>query len=293
MYDILGFYQAESVDDAIAALAADSDAQLISGGTDVLIQVREGRLAGKRLVSIHELEELRGISLHQNGDLRIGATTAFTHITRHPLIQAHVPALGEAVDQVGGPQIRTMGTIGGNVCNGVTSADSASTLMAYDAVFRLKGNCGVRDVSVHDWYTGPGKTVRNHDEILCHILIPQASYENFGGFYIKYAMRNAMDIATLGVSVNCKLTHDKTAIDTARIAYGVAAAYPIRSPKTEAWLRDRSLTEALDGVGEMALTDVKPRNSWRASRNLRLQLVETLTKRALHKAILRAGGEIV
>jgi len=293
MYDITGFYQAKSIDDAVAALHADPDAQLISGGTDVLIQVREGKLAGKRLISIHELEELQGISLHQNGDLRIGATTAFTHITRHPLIQVHVPALGEAVDQVGGPQIRAMGTIGGNVCNGVTSADSASTLMAYDAVFRLKGTSGVRDVSVHDWYTGPGKTVRNHDEILCHIIIPQTSYEDFGGFYIKFAMRNAMDIATLGVAVNCKLTNDKSAIDTARIAYGVAAAYPIRAPKAEAWLKGKPLTEAVDGVGEIALTDVNPRNSWRASRNLRLQLVETLTKRALREAILRAGGEFV
>ena len=293
MYDILGFYQAATVDEAIAALAADPEAQLISGGTDVLIQVREGKLAGKRLVSIHELDELRGISLHQNGDLRIGATTAFTQITRHPLIQSLVPALGEAVDQVGGPQIRAMGTIGGNVCNGVTSADSASTLMSYDAVFRLKGSCGVRDVSVHDWYTGPGKTVRGHDEVLCHVIIPQASYENFGGFYIKYAMRNAMDIATLGVSVNCKLTSDKTAIETARIAYGVAAAYPIRSPKTEDWLQGRNLAEALDGVGEVALTDVNPRNSWRASRNLRLQLVEALTKRALREAILRAGGDVL
>ena len=291
MYDITGFYQATSVDDAIAALHTNAEAQLISGGTDVLIQVREGKLAGKNLVSIHELKEIQGISLHQNGDLRIGATTAFTHITRHPLVQANLPALGEAVDQVGGPQIRAVGTIGGNVCNGVTSADSASTLMAYDAIFRVKGIGGVRDVSVHDWYTGPGKTVRLHDEVLCHVIIPQKSYENFGGFYIKFAMRNAMDIATLGVSVNCKLTADKTAIDTARIAYGVAAAYPIRAPKTEAWLVGKSLAEALSGVAEVALTDVNPRNSWRASRNLRLQLVETLTQRALHKAILRAGGE--
>jgi len=293
MYDISGFYQATSVDDAIAALCANPEAQLISGGTDVLIQVREGKLAGKRLVSIHELKEIEGIARCENGDLCIGATTVFTHIARHPLIQACVPALGEAVDQVGGPQIRAMGTIGGNICNGVTSADSASTLMAYDAMLRVKGIGGEREVSVHDWYTGPGKTVRRHDEVLCHVIIPKASFENFGGFYIKFAMRNAMDIATLGVSVNCKLTCDKTAIDTARIAYGVAAAYPIRAPKTEAWLAGKPIVEALAGVAEQALTDVNPRNSWRASRNLRLQLVETLTQRALREAILRAGGEIV
>ena len=109
---------------------------------------------------------------------------------------------------VGGPQIRNIGTIGGNTCNGVTSADSASTLHAWDAVIELTGKNGVRRLPIHDFYIKAGKVdIRAEDgEIQTAVLIPKESYENCFGHYIKYAMRNAMDIATLGTSVNVRLS---------------------------------------------------------------------------------------
>ena len=125
MFDIKSFYEAVSVQDAIQALLKDTDAEIISGGTDVLIRVREGKDAGRSLVSIHNLEELKGVKLLEDGNLWIGAGTSFSHITNDPLIQEYIPMLGDAVDMVGGPQIRNTGTIGGNICNGATSADSA------------------------------------------------------------------------------------------------------------------------------------------------------------------------
>ena len=106
--------------------------------------------------------------------------------------------LGEAVDMVGGPQIRNIGTIGGNTCNGVTSADSASTLVAYDAIVELSGPEGVRLVPIQSFYIKAGKVDLRPGEIETAILIPQASYRGYHGHYIKYAMRNAMDIATCG-----------------------------------------------------------------------------------------------
>ena len=127
MYDMKALYQAESVQDAVALRLAHPEAQIIAGGSDVLVQMREGKRAGKELISIQRLDELRGVSLEEDGTLRIGSLTSFSHITRDPLIQKYINVLGEAVDQVGGPQIRNIGTIGGNTCNGVTSADSAST----------------------------------------------------------------------------------------------------------------------------------------------------------------------
>ena len=126
MFDIKSFYEAKDVQDAVQALVNEPDAEVISGGTDVLIRVREGKDAGKALVSIHNIPELKGVNVLENGDLWIGAATAFSHITNDPLIQKLIPMLGEAVDMVGGPQIRNTGTIGGNICNGATSADSAS-----------------------------------------------------------------------------------------------------------------------------------------------------------------------
>ena len=130
MYDIKALYEAESVQHACALLLAHPEAKVLAGGSDVLIQIREGKLAGATLVSIYGLDELRGVAMEADGTIRIGALTSFSHITRDPIIQKYINVLGEAVDMVGGPQIRNIGTIGGNTCNGVTSADSASTLHA-------------------------------------------------------------------------------------------------------------------------------------------------------------------
>ena len=167
MFDIKSFYEAVSVQDAIQALLKDTDAEIISGGTDVLIRVREGKDAGRSLVSIHNLEELKGVKLLEDGNLWIGAGTSFSHITNDPLIQEYIPMLGDAVDMVGGPQIRNTGTIGGNICNGATSADSASTMWTLEADVVLEGPEGERTVPVCEFYTGPGRTVR--DLSLIHI----------------------------------------------------------------------------------------------------------------------------
>ena len=290
MYDIKALYEAASVKDAIALLQAHPAAHIIAGGSDVLIKMREGKLAGCELVSIYGLDELRGVTLEADGAIRIGSLTSFSHITKDPIIQAHINVLGEAVDMVGGPQIRNIGTIGGNTCNGVTSADSGSTLMAYDAVMEVEGPNGQRLIPIQEWYVSAGKVSLQPAEIQTAIRIPKASYEGYFGHYIKYAMRNAMDIATTGCSVNVKLSPDKTTIQDVRLAYGVAGPVPMRAPHAEAFARGKAIEDAtIEGFGQAALSDVNPRDSWRASREFRLHLAKELAQRALREAIRLAG----
>lgn len=292
MYDIGKFYQAADVEDAVHALVEDPEAVVISGGSDVLIKIREGKLAGCSLVSIHGIKELEGIRMEEDGTIVIGPATTFSHITNNDIIQKHIPMLGDAVDMAGGPQLRNIGTIGGNVCNGVTSADSASSLCCLDAVLVLKGPDGVREVPISQWYTGPGRTVRNHDEVLTAIRIKKENYQGYGGQYIKYGKRNAMEIATLGCAVSVKLTEDKKHIQDLRLAYGGAAPTPIRCHTTEEAVKGMETGEALaQAVGKGALEEVNPRSSWRASREFRLQLVEELGRRAVKQAVINAGGE--
>ena len=292
MYDIEKYDQAVDVADAIRALENDPDAVVISGGSDVLIKIREGKLAGCSLVSIHGIKELEGVSLEPDGTIVIGPCTTFSHIANNEIIRRYVPMLGDAVDQAGGPQLRNIGTIGGNVCNGVTSADSASSLCCLDADLVLKGPDGVREVPISQWYTGPGRTVRNHDEVLTAIRIKKENYQGYGGQYIKYGKRNAMEIATLGCAVSVKLTEDKKHIQDLRLAYGVAAPTPIRCHTTEESVKGMETGEALaQAVGKGALEEVNPRSSWRASREFRLQLVEELGRRAVKQAVINAGGE--
>ena len=293
MYDIQSIYQAKSVDDAIRALQADPSAIVIAGGTDVLIKIREGKLAGCSLVSIHNLtDELSGVTLAANGDVEIGPLTTFRGVTFSDVIRQTVPVLGEAADMAGGPQLRAAGTIGGNVCNGITSADTASTLVALDAVLRVRGPKGERDVPISEWYQGVGRVALAPYELLVKIIIPRDNYAGYTGHYIKYAMRAAMDIATLGVSCLVKLTDDKKTVDDAALAFGVAGPVPMRAPSAEAAVRGLPVEEAISVIGKAALADVNPRTSWRASKEFRIQLIEELSPRALREAARKGGADV-
>ena len=276
MYDMKALYEAESVENAVALRLEHPEAQIIAGGSDVLVQMREGKRAGKELISIYGLDELRGVSIDEEENIRIGSLSSFSHITRDPIIQ-------------------NIGTIGGNTCNGVTSADSASTLHAWEAIVELTGKDGIRRLPIKDFYIKAGQVdIRVEDgEIQTAILIPKASYENCYGYYIKYAMRNAMDIATLGCSVNVRLSPDKQTIERARIAYGVAGPVPMRCPSAEAAAKDKPLTLTTAEQFSLAvLNDIHARDSWRASKAFREHIAVEMAKRCLIESIKRAGGVI-
>ena len=293
MYDMKALYEAESVEHAVQLRIEHPEAQIIAGGSDVLVQMREGKRAGKELISIYMIDVLRGVSIDDEKNIRIGSLTSFSHITHDPIIQEYVNVLGEAVDQVGSPQIRNIGTIGGNTCNGVTSADSASTLHAYEAIVELTGKDGVRRVAIKDFYIKAGTVDIKPDEIQTAILIPKASYENTFGHYIKYGMRNAMEIATLGCSVNVRLSADKQTIERCRIAYGVAGPVPMRCPSAEGVTNGAKPTKKLaERFSRAVIDDINPRDSWRASKAFRQHIAVEMAKRAFTKAVELAGGEM-
>ena len=194
---------------------------------------------------------------------------------------------------VGGPQIRNTGTIGGNICNGATSADSAASMWTLNALIQLEGPEGHREVPIHEFYTGPGRTVRDRCEVCTGFIIKKEDYEGWYGQYIKYGKRKAMEIATLGCAVRVKLSADKKKIEDVRLGYGVAGPTPLRCHAAEAYLKGKTVSdkEAAAEFARLALTEVNPRSSWRASKEFRLQLIEELAKRGLAEAIRRAGGE--
>ena len=236
--------------------------------------------------------ELKGIELSDAGDVEIGPLSTFRDVTFSPVIRGTIPVLGEAADSAGGPQLRAAGTIGGNVCNGITSADTASTLVALDAVLRVRGPRGEREVPIAEWYQGVGKVALAPYELLVKIVIPRANYEGYTGHYIKYAQRSAMDIATMGVSCLVKLTGDKKTVDDVSLAFGVAGPVPMRAYSAEAAVRGLPIGEAAEQIGAAALDDVSPRTSWRASREFRIQLIRELSGRALQEAARKGGAQV-
>lgn len=292
MYDIENYYSAATVKEAVTLLKEHPEARIISGGSDVLIKIREGKMAGTSLVSIRDIKELQGVTLMDSGDIFIGAGTTFSHITNNPIIQEHIPVLGEAVDQVGGPQVRNIGTIGGNVCNGAVSADSAPTLFSLNAMLRIADGEGGRMVPIGMFYLGPGKVDLHPGDVLTHIVIPGKEYRGYHGHYIKYSMRNAMDIAALSCSVAGKINKATNILEDVRITFGVAAPVPYRCRGTEEALKGREIEDALYDKAEMLVREeINPRDSWRASKAFRLQVGGEIVKRALRETVKLAGGD--
>lgn len=293
MFDIQGYYNASSVAEAVRLLEAHPQAVIIGGGSDVLIKMREGALAGAELVCIRDIKEINGVSEDESGDIYIGAMTAFSHVTNDPVIQKRIPVLGEAVDKVGGPQVRNIGTVGGNVCNGAVSADSAATLTAFEALLKLKSTSGERIVPIGEFYLGPGKVDIKPGELLTHIIIPKSHYDGYSGCYIKYSMRNAMDIATLGCTVLMKPDSACSKIEDIKIAFSVAAPVPKRCPEAEAALKGAKICpEIIRQIEQLVRKEIQPRDSWRASKDFRMHIAGEIAGRALTEAIEKAGGEI-
>ena len=293
MYDMKALYEAHSVEEAVALRLEHPEAQIIAGGSDVLVQMREGKRAGAELISIYGIDAMRGICIDEDENIRIGSLTSFSHITRDPIIQKYINVLGEAVDMVGGPQIRNIGTIGGNTCNGVTSADSASTLHAWEAIVELTGPNGTRRCAIKDFYKKAKVVDIREGEIQTAILIPKESYRDTYGHYIKYAMRNALDIATNGCSVNVRLSPDKKTFERVRIAYGVAGPIPMRAPTAEASIQGLPVTmENVDKFAETVLQDINPRDSWRASKAFRQHVAVESARRCLIESVKLAGGAL-
>ena len=292
MYDINHLYEATSVEHAVQLRVEQPQARVISGGSDMLISIRAGELAGCDLISLYGLNQLRGVSVDDDGTLRIGTLTSFSQLADDPVIRELIPVLGGAAGTVGGPQIRNIGTIGGNTCNGVTSADTASTLLAHDAVMELTGSQGVRRIPLTGFYLGVKKVDLAPDEIATAILIHPQHYKGYHGAYFKYAMRDAMDIATSGCSVNVKLSGDKQTIDDARISYGVAGPVPLRTRTAEQAVKGKPVSvDTIEAFASGALEDVNPRTSWRATREFRLHIQGELARRCLVESIRRAGGK--
>ncbi len=178
MFDFASYHRAATLADAINLLADNPQAKLLAGGTDVLIQLHHHNDRYRHIVDIHNLAELRGITLAEDGSLRIGSATTFTQLIEDPITQRHLPALCAAATSIAGPQIRNVATYGGNICNGATSADSATPTLIYDAKLEIHSPRGVRFVPINGFHTGPGKVSLEHDEILVAFHFPPQPKEH-------------------------------------------------------------------------------------------------------------------
>jgi len=262
-------------------------AEIIAGGTDVMVVIKQSNRSPEIIVSLRGIETLRYI--HKNKNYHIGALTTHRMIEKSALMKNELTALNQGSSQVGSVQVRNVATIGGNICNAAPSADTASPLMILDAVLVLKNRNSERQVAIEDFFVGPSETVKTWDEILTEIIIPE-QMGAYGTAYCKHARRKAMNLPIVGVAVGLSLERDETIRD-ARIALTVAAPTPIRVRPAEDFLRGKPLTDdLLKEAGLIASSPdcCSPRDSLRCEGWYREDMVRVLIPRVAKEAAINA-----
>ncbi|PTN38013.1 xanthine dehydrogenase subunit XdhB [Desulfonatronum sp. SC1] len=300
MYAFESYHRAQSLTEAVELLAANPFARPMAGGTDILVRLRERHKEYAEIVDIHDLPELEGIT-EDRGELRIGSGTTFAALMASPLAARLAPMLIEAAGWVAGPQIRNTATIGGNICNGSACADSAAPLLILNAHLDLIGPEGERLIPLRGFHLGPGRVELRQGEILRSVRIKpepgQGQTLGLGTAYVKYSMRQAMDIATIGCGAGIRLRDGQSErreriVDELRLAFTVAAPTPVRCPAAEAAAKGLPLDEAIQAALAVLDHDVSPRTSWRAAGDFRMHIIRTLTGRMIRTAAERYAKHV-
>lgn len=261
-------------------------ARLLAGGTDLLVDLKCGRVNVDHLVSLNRIDSLRGVS-QQNGGLCIGALTTVAELDRAPFVRESFPAILDATGKMAVPQIRNIATVGGNICSAVPCADLPPILTALNASALLWSPKGQRTVALDTFFVGARQTIRRDDELLEAVLVPQIP-SGFGAAYARFSLRNGNAIAVASVAVSLQLSEDGTVQD-ARIVLGAVAPVPALVEKAAAKLkRQPPDCDAFRAAAEAAMQAAEPICDVRGSAEYRRELVGVLTQRALAEALNRA-----
>ncbi|MDD4323423.1 MAG: xanthine dehydrogenase FAD-binding subunit XdhB [Eubacteriales bacterium] len=292
MYGVKQIEHPKTLDQALILLDENPGIVPYAGGTDILVKMRADNMQGVHLMALHKLEELFLIRDADDG-IHIGPMVTYANLAKNSLIEQKLPLLKTAALAMGGPQVQNLATIGGNICNGATSADGAAPLMSLDAKLILRSRREERVVPITEFYIGPGRVALEDDELLVDILIPPIPEKAYASKYIKFATRKAMDIAILGCAATISLNRDES-IKKATLAYCTAGPTPVRCPMAEERLiGEKDLSEELlEEVADLAAESCKPRTSWRASKEYRLNLIRQLAKRAISECYDEARSSL-
>jgi len=293
-------HEARTLADAAALTVQYApDVRVLAGGTDVLVDLKTGRVHAQHLVSIRRIDSLHGVEM-DNGVLRIGALTTITQMIRSPLVMERFGPILDAASQMAAAQVRSMATVGGNLASAVPCADLPPILMVMNASVRLWSPAGERDVPVDAFFVGPRRTVRRDDEILTSVLVPTPP-PGFGAAYVRFALRDGNAIAVASVAAGLVVDdagrgsdgrHRQVAspvVREARIALGAVSPIPKLVEAAGTLLAGKRLdAEVVQGAARLAREAADPICDVRGSAEFRRDVVEVLTRRALAVALQRA-----
>jgi CO/xanthine dehydrogenase FAD-binding subunit len=277
-----------TVAEAVTLLAENGDrARALAGGTDVIVQVREGRRDVDLLIDVKHIPELNELSYEPGAGLRFGAAVPCYRLCEHPGVARAYPGLIEAAGLIGGTQIQSRASVGGNLCNASPAADAIPSLIVAGAICLIAGPQGQRELPVEAFCTAPGRTALGRGEILVSLRLPPP-LPHTGSAYLRFIPRNEMDIAVVGVGVCLTLNGSKTSCIAARIALAAVAPTPLFVADAAASLMGRPpLPTDIEKAALFAQAAARPIGDMRGDADYRRHLVGVLTRRALTTALQR------
>jgi carbon-monoxide dehydrogenase medium subunit len=279
----------QTVEDAVALLAgASGSAQVLAGGTDLLVRMKSGFAEPEMIVDIKRIPAMKAIAA-EDGGWRIGAAVAGAELSEHAGVCADWPGVVEGLDLIGSTQIQGRATMAGNLCNASPAADSVPAMAAAGAVARVVGPKGRRDVAVEKIPTGPGKTSLAKGEIVESIFLPKRGKRG-GDAYLRFIPRTEMDIAVVGCGVNLTLD-DKGTCTAARVSLGaVAPTVLMVDAAAKALIGTKVDDAALEKLAAACSAACKPIDDKRGTIEFRTKVAGVLAKRAAKIALARATG---
>lgn len=288
------FISASTIQEVISNISnGHKQARILSGGTDLIVQLREGRRNADLLVDIKNVPELTSITFDPSSGLRIGAAVSCAQICHHPEVLAHYPGLVDAVSLIGGVQIQNRASVGGNLCNASPAADSIPALIVHEAYCLVAGPEGTNEVPVESFCTAPGQTILKPNEFLVFIQVPPPQ-PRFGAHYLRFIPRGEMDIAVVGAGASVILDEGSQRIQSARLALGAVAPTPLFIQEAGSYLTGREITsQTIDEAARITQEAARPISDLRGTMAQRKHLSGVLARRALTIAIERAKQEEV
>jgi len=286
------YFVPTSLEEALAMLKErQGQARVIAGGTDLIIQLKKKEVAARCLVDVTNLDELKGIEL-EDGFIRIGACVTHQELASSGLIRERAAALAEGASQVGSPQIRNMGTVGGNIVNAQPAADTVVPLMALEAEVEVASQEGTRWDPLGGLCVGPGQcTVDATAEILTAVRV-RALGPNQGSAFERLAKRKALSLPILNAAAVVTLDDGGNAFQEVRLAVGPIGPTPARALSAEEALRGAAVeAQAIAAAMELAAQEAQPRsNPLRGSQEYRQEMVKVLLRRSIERAVQVARG---
>ena len=278
------YVKVSSLEEASKLAAEKGDkAVLMAGGTDVILLIHEKAIPADTVIDIKGIPGLDEIKYVEGEGMRIGALVKLYDIQNSDIVKEKMPALSDASRYLASPQIRRKGTMVGNICNASPSADTASILVAMNAVVKVYNAEGEKEIPIDEFFKGVKKTALVPGDIVTGIFIPELN-KGEGSAYFKHSVRKAMDLAIIGVGAKIKMDGDKIA--DARVCMGGVAVTPLRAKNAEQILIGNEITdELLEKAGVAASQECSPISDVRASAEYRTDMVRVYTKRAVRKAV--------